>query len=310
MVHLGRELCGVPWARSWIARRAAGHEWLETGRRAAPNIGEQIVFENHPQCMHIGSRSGLAALLFRRGIRRRPQEGADPGLVRSGARRCSGIPNGRLHVRGHQLGDPEVDDPRLAALVDENVARLQVTMDDALVVGHAHGTADFPKQLQSFHVREPVVGTETMERRTADDQFHGHEDPWPSRRRPVTRLVHPGDSAIVEPREQIGLLGHSLRLPAGMLLHLDRHLPARRPLAGQEDTAEASLSQPIFKRVASVDRLADEANAGVLGGTRRKAKTVECGAGVGHRAGPCAVGGTVDYRAEHPPHGGPSAGES
>ena len=69
---------------------------------------------------------------------------------------------GQLEFR--RLGHPEVDDLRRRPSVhlgDQDVAGLQVAVDDPLLVGMLHRLADGDEQLQPSRHREPLAGRST-----------------------------------------------------------------------------------------------------------------------------------------------------
>ena len=115
-------------------------------------------------------------------------------------------------VEFRRLGDAEVDDLGRGPAVDlgdQHVARLQVAVDDPLLVGVLHGLADRDEQLQPGPHREPlpvaVVGD-----RLALDQLH-HEE----------RLVGLGGAAV-EDAGDVGVVHQGQRLPLGVEPGQDR----------------------------------------------------------------------------------------
>ena len=85
--------------------------------------------ERRPEGIHVSRRphvTALAAGLLRRHVARRPHD-----LARAG----------QPAVGLQLLGQPEVGDPRVAVLVEQNIGRLQVAVDHAALVGVLDGLA-------------------------------------------------------------------------------------------------------------------------------------------------------------------------
>jgi hypothetical protein len=81
---------------------------------------------------------------------------------------------GGLGVRISYARDAEIEDLGLAALVHQDVGRLQIAVNDAALVGVVHGVAD------ARHEFEPLAGTQGAiagvgGEREASHQFHGEE---------------------------------------------------------------------------------------------------------------------------------------
>ena len=115
---------------------------------------------------------------------------------------------GQLQPAG-RLGQAEVDHlgHRCAVVaLDQDVRRLQVAVDDPLLVGVLHGRADLAEERQPFREAEPVL-VAILGERDALDQFHHEERPAGLGRAGVEDL---GDVRVVHQRQ-----GLPLRLEPG-----------------------------------------------------------------------------------------------
>ena len=124
--------------------------------------------------------------------------GADELLVRSE----NGFVRQPLVRRG--LRDPKIDDLRHRyAVIDryQNVRRLQIAMDDSLLMRVLHGVANLNKQIQAFPRRKlrliAIIGNAN-----ATDQFH-HEEGTAGLRR--TGIKDLGDVWVVHERQRLPL---------------------------------------------------------------------------------------------------------
>ena len=110
-------------------------------------LGEELV-EQHAERVHVGRRGqGLAANLLRAGARGREH----PGVARRG------LGAARDQGRGQELGEPEVEEDRLAFLVDQDVRGLQVAVHHQAAVGVVHGVADLAHQADALDEGEPAL---------------------------------------------------------------------------------------------------------------------------------------------------------
>ena len=103
--------------------------------------GEQFV-EHDAQRVYVGPHVQLVRIgveLFRAHVLKRADE-----LAHVGVQAC------QSHVGVGASRDPKIDHLGLATDIDENIARLQITMDDASLMTVGHGQADLPKQFQSL----------------------------------------------------------------------------------------------------------------------------------------------------------------
>ena len=133
------------------------------GQRVRQLVGEQLV-ENDAQCINIGAgvdRHRIGRNLLGTHVGQRAQQLADVGL-----------PRHLLGIAVHDPGQAEVQDFRLATLVDQDVAGLQVAMNNAALVRVLHRIADFDHQRQSLpRVELRVIGV--VDEGLAVDDLHG-----------------------------------------------------------------------------------------------------------------------------------------
>ena len=157
-------------------------------------------------------------------------------------------------------GDPEVEDLGLAVLADEDVAGLEVAVNDAALVGVLDGIADARDQLHALGDAQAAILGEFGQRRPVHE-FHRDE----RRRRLVARMrgVDIGDARVVEVREQLGFDHESALDGAREELapqHLERDDSRRMPLMRQMDDAG-----PAGPDLTDDDEVPDD-GAGRLGG--------------------------------------------
>ena len=83
----------------------------------------------------------------------------------------------------------EIQDLRLAVLIYEDVARLQVTMDDAFLVGVVDGVTDLREECETL-LRVELVLVGVVGQGPAIDELHGKERLRPEARVRDARLEH------------------------------------------------------------------------------------------------------------------------
>ncbi len=152
--------------------------------------GEHLV-EDHAQGIDVGTVVDLQWVLDLLGghVLRRAHD-----LSRAGERQV-------VRFLAHQLGDAEVGDLHLAAPVEQDVLGLDVSMDDAHVVGILQGVADLRDDGQRLRGRQLAVVQQTAEVYPVDEL---HEE-----------VVEPVGLAEVVYRHDVrmGEHGHRPRLP-------------------------------------------------------------------------------------------------
>ena len=173
---------------------------------------------------------GLALDLFGRHVAQRPD--GRPGLG---------------HRRLFHPGDSEVGDIGLSGLVDQDVGRLDIAVDDAEAVGIIQGIADGLEDLDAFQGEEDLPGIHDRLEALALDELHDD----------VGQVVFPADVIdgddvgmgqlprgprfADEPRHQV-VFGRSLReiVEAD---GLDRHVPLDIGVETPVDDPHPSLAQ-------------------------------------------------------------------
>ena len=149
----------------------------------------------------------------------------------------------RLESRSDSPRQAEVDQPGTAEVVDQDVGRLDVPVQDPLAVGVVDGVgqvAEDPgggRRVEAMMVAIPV-------QRPPADEMEGH----PAAAVVEARVVDGHDVGMVQPRRGPGLaeeaLHHALAR-IGLLEHLEGHVPVEPGVVGQVDVPEAPVSQPL-----------------------------------------------------------------
>ena len=146
----------------------------------------------------------------------------------------------------HAAGDAEIDHFRLAIVADQDVARLEIAMDDAPPVPVGHPLAGLLEEPESLVERQGMLAGMGGDRPGAADQFHDEEG-----HRPEPALVHadgeaPGDGGMVEPGMDRRLLLEPATDGLGhhpQLHHLHRHLSRRGGLLAEVDTPHPPFAE-------------------------------------------------------------------
>ncbi len=157
---------------------------------------------------------------------------------------------------------------------DQDVGRLQVAVDDALLMRVLHRLADRHEEFQPLFGGEPGLVAE-LGQRQAVDQLHDEERLAGGRQAAVEHL---GDVGMIHHRQRLPLLlealQHGLRVHAG-LDQLQRHLALDRlGLLGDPDLAHAPFADFFLERVTPRD---DDAGLGlraVVGGRGGRGRCV------------------------------------
>ena len=108
-------------------------------------------------------------------------------------------------VRGH-AGHAKIDDPGPPFPVDEDVAGLEVAMDDAVLVGVLDGLADGCEQRQSMVAVKSAVAGVFRDRACLLDVLHGEERNGALRRGVGAGLKDLGDTGMLQSAEQLRLV--------------------------------------------------------------------------------------------------------
>src|SRR5262245_17297372 len=110
-----------------------------------------------------------------------------------------------LSVRGcGRLGDAKVDDLRYRLAVvqgDQNVGRLQIAMDNALLMGMLYRLADRQEQFKPLPWRKSMFVAVLCDRNALDQVHH---EVGPSRVGRAT-VEHPGDIRVIHKRQGLPL---------------------------------------------------------------------------------------------------------
>ena len=149
-------------------------------------------------------------------------------------------------------GDAEVGDPDPPVAVDQDVHRLQVAVDDPVLVRERGGGEHLARHLDRLLDLEPLV--DQLAQRGALDQLH----------RDVVAVlvgaaVEDADDVLVlqprrrrrlaaEPLDELGVAGEVL------VQELERDVAAELGVAGAPDVGHAAGAEPALQPVAAVDR--------------------------------------------------------
>jgi hypothetical protein len=222
--------------RGHVAGGLARHEGPPGRVVERAHAGEQLV-EHHAQRVHVGARvdvgGGARELLGAHVGGRAHRRAGDRGRRRVGPRR-------------HRLGDPEVDDLAVRLPVDlghEHVRRLEVAVDDALLVRVLHRAAHLAEERHALAHRErPRVGV-LGDGRARHALHHEVRQPGVGH----ARVVHARDVRVLHEGQRLALgreTRHHLVGGRGRAQHLERHVAAhRRVLLGEVDGAHAALAE-------------------------------------------------------------------
>jgi hypothetical protein len=200
-------------------------------------------------------------------IRRLVGQHLRAGIGRRQGVQHAGIEDGivaMIHLRtGDGAGDAEVDDLGPPALRDDDVGRLQIEVDDAVLMRIDEGGADVADDPERLRSRQPLEagGADDPIERLARQVLHGHVEGGAV----AVEVVHGDDVGV---RQGLRLLGLALqraerfRVAAEVLVqHLegDEGVAVLRLLLAQverlEHGAHAALAQPLRQDEAAVEHL-------------------------------------------------------
>jgi hypothetical protein len=160
------------------------------------------------------------------------------------------------------LGHAEVDYLRHRAIVldlDQQVRRLDVAVDDALLVRVLHAFADLAEQLESLVRRQPVAVTVVGDR-LAPHQLHREEGAAIAHR---AGIEHPCDVRVVHHGQRLALGLESRQHLLGVHARLDQlqgdAAPDRLGLLGLPDLPHAALADQLDQAVGVAPAAAREA---------------------------------------------------
>ena len=214
------------------AHRIVAGEWGTPGDHLVHHDAERV---------QIAARVGLGALgLFRREVRRRAHH--RPGLGQVRLRRC---------VEGS--GDAEIGDLHRPVRADEDVGRLDVSVDEPGGVGETEGGGDFAGDLGGLLRVEVAVGPQDVGQRAPVDVLHGDE----VRRGVLAPIEHVDDVRVVEVGRCLGFAAEALdevRVDGELReQHLDRHLAIEQAVVADEDVGHPATPDALDQLVAIVD---------------------------------------------------------
>ncbi len=201
------------------------------GERLPP--GEELVSHHAERVeIHPVIDARVAEGLLGRHVRQGADDHADAGDL-----------GGALGLGGgvDRLGHAEVGDNGVAVL-EQDVVRLDVAMDDAEAVGVGQGIGDFGEEAHRLRHREWALARQPVAERFPLDQRHGEPG-------------QPADLAGGEERDDVGMVaaGRERHLPLEPLAagpgrdlgaqHLDHHPPPQPALGGHEDPRHPPAAQ-------------------------------------------------------------------
>ena len=170
--------------------------------------------------------------LLRRHVVQRPHH-----LAGAGQRHLQRIP-----VR--ELGQTEVGDLQLAAFVQQQVLRLDVAVDDAVVMGVLQGRADLRHDGQRLARRQPAA-VQQLPQVGPVDVLHQEIEPLI----PPAEIVHGHDVRMIEQRQGAGLAGEPFGkrrvVGDGGSEDLQGHRAAQLLLPGLVDDPHAAAANQV-----------------------------------------------------------------
>jgi hypothetical protein len=208
--------------------------------------GEQLV-EDDAEAVDVGTAVHAVALAA--------------GLLRAHVGWRAGIAGALAHVLFPQ-GQAEVGHVRPAGRVQQDVAGLDVAVDDALAVGVVQRLGDRGCQFRGHGRRGPVVADQPGEGAALDEPGHDEAGIFGGAAGVVdgddVRVVEPGGGAGLG-EVDVGVLGAADQ-PA--VRHLDGHAALELVVVGQVDAAEPAFTQQ------PLDAITADLGRGVAGGSR------------------------------------------
>ena len=221
-----------------------GGDDLRRGAAAERPLAGGHLVEHHAEREDVGAHVGRLPLdLLRRhvGDRAEQRPGADD---RQRLRRA--LVDRRLR-RAHG-GDAEVDHLRPAVVGDDDVARLEVAVDDAVGVGRAERVGERHGEVEQRADRQAGLGDHRVERAAADE-LHHQQPPAVGVLDAVqaddVRVVERGEGArlALQPRQRLGGGGDAV----GEELHRD--VAAELRVAGAPDDPSAAFAEALLEAV-------------------------------------------------------------
>jgi hypothetical protein len=242
--QLGRQR-GLQELRLPVQHRVAHLDGARSLERAAPGKHLEEHGAEHEQVGAPGH--GLRAKLLGRHVASGPDDAPRAALFPVGARLGDG-----LAVRlFDELREPEVEDLRPAILVDKDVLRLQIAVDDAQIVGRLKPARDLGADVQRLRERHGACAKQLSQRRSAE-QLGDQE------RLPVL-LAHVVDGDDVRMRESahrerlLAKAGERVGRGRGRGADLERYLTLELAIVRREDPAHAALADLAEHHIAACE---------------------------------------------------------
>ncbi len=158
---------------------------------------------------------------------------------------------GARDVGGAGPGDPEVRDAGAAVLVDEDVLRLQVAVDDPLAMGEARCAQDLAGEVDRVLGGHPTLD-ELLQLRPVD-VLHRDEVGVAE----LAAIEDADDVRVLEAGRGLGLAAEALDellvLREAVVQHLDRDVAIEFVVVRQPDVGHASRAELVLDHVALVD---------------------------------------------------------
>ena len=161
---------------------------------------------------------------------------------------------GLRDLRRAGAGDAEVRDPGAALAVDEDVLRLQVAMDDPVLVRELRAGEDLADDLERLADREPAA--DQVLERCALDVLHRDEVPTVG----LAAVVHADDVLVLHPRGRLGLAAEALDelgvLGEALVQELQRDPALEHLVVGEPHVRHPAAAEAGDEHVAIRDSLA------------------------------------------------------
>ncbi len=119
-----------------------------------------------------------------------------------------GLARGRQNVGRGDVGHAEVEHFRLARFLDQDVAGLEVAMNDALVVGVLHGIADLGQKLEACGQIEIAAAGVLVQGHSAN-KLHREKRPAVDS---SARLIHLGDPGVLKPAQDLCFVAEAIEV--------------------------------------------------------------------------------------------------
>ncbi len=152
----------------------------------------------------------------------------------------------------HRLGHAEVGDERMVS-ADQHVVRLDIAVNDALLMGVGQRIYHVPQQADSLDHRQLPFTGELGAQRFAVDERHGVKEELAG----LASGQNGYDVRVLQLRGELDLAAESLHAQGCRQVgrqHLDDHLTTERSLLGLVDAAHAAGAELPFESVGGGQR--------------------------------------------------------